>query len=318
MIRKPNLFIIGAMKSGTSSLYEYLSLHPDIFMCRIKEPMYFSREENWGSNLKSYLQLFENASSEIYLGEASTEYTKRPFRKNVAKRLYEFNNEAKLIYLMRDPFERIISQYKFMVREGVEKRSIIEAIKTPSDYLTNSYYAYQLRPYIDLFGKKAIFIDISENLASLPEIFCKNIFRWLNIDTSFVPQNLKVSYHVSPGKAEIIDDKLLFGKLAIALKRFININSFLPKSLIAAILKLFRIKREIKFSSDEIKKQIAIVRRATSSILADWIAELEELTERSYSMWSSCKVETDELSNNITAVKNLNKEIEKVLKELLL
>lgn len=101
MSNEPNLFIIGAMKSGTSSLHNYLSSHPDIFMSQVKEPMHFSREDMWSKGNDDYLGLFADAKNEKYLGESSTEYTKLPFRDGVAKRLYEFNPEAKLIYIAR-------------------------------------------------------------------------------------------------------------------------------------------------------------------------------------------------------------------------
>src|SRR5688500_10257249 len=101
--RKPNLFLLGAMKSGTSSVYKGLSEHPAIFMAPA-EPMHFSRPENWSRGHKEYLRLFQHASDEEYLGEASVEYTKRPFWSGVAERIHEFNPDARMLYVMRDPF----------------------------------------------------------------------------------------------------------------------------------------------------------------------------------------------------------------------
>ena len=122
MIRKPNLFVIGAMKSGTTSLCQCLGTHPDIFMVPVKEPMHFSREEKWSQGNETYLRLFADAKNEIYVGEGTTEYSKRPFREGVAQRLYEFNSSARIIYVMRDPFDRIVSQHKHMVKMRSESR----------------------------------------------------------------------------------------------------------------------------------------------------------------------------------------------------
>jgi hypothetical protein len=82
--KKTNLFIIGAMKSGTSSLHDYLGKHPQIFMAQFKEPMYFSREEHERMSLAEYEGLFKDVSNQLYIGESSTEYTKLPQRQHSA------------------------------------------------------------------------------------------------------------------------------------------------------------------------------------------------------------------------------------------
>jgi hypothetical protein len=118
---KPNLFIIGAMKSGTTYLWNLLSSHPSIFMCRPKEPSYFVepgqlqklsygiwRQGYWKSE-EAYLKLFRSAGIATILGEASSYYLHLPFASGVPERICQFNPDARLIYLMRDPIERTIS-----------------------------------------------------------------------------------------------------------------------------------------------------------------------------------------------------------------
>jgi hypothetical protein len=280
------------MKSGTSSLYEYLSSHPDIFMSKVKEPMHFSRRENWSLGHSNYLKLFKDANKEVFLGEASTEYAKMPFRKGVAKRLYDFNPKARIIYIMRDPYDRIVSQYKFMVKAGEERKPLSHAVKQFSDYLTNSYYAYQLRPYMELFGKEAIFIDVFETMSASPSDFCKRVFQWLKIDDSFVPPNYKEAYHVSPFKLEIIDDHTVIGKTGLNLIRMTKINKALPKALRNWIAKVLSLKTEIDFSSKKFKTEVAVTLNAIRPILFDWICELEEVTGRCYDMWATREIST--------------------------
>ena len=120
---KPNLFIIGAMKCGTTSLHTYLGDHPDILMCPMKEPSHFVNSEelrivwpgpsrpSFGNTEKDYCDLFRGGEGKLVRGESSTAYTKLHKVTGVAKRIYDFNSDAKLIYIMRDPIERTISHY---------------------------------------------------------------------------------------------------------------------------------------------------------------------------------------------------------------
>jgi hypothetical protein len=78
-----------------------------------------------------------------------------------------------------------------MVKAGEERKPLSHAIKQFSDYLSSCYYAYQLRPYIELFGKDTLSIDVFETMSASHSDFCKRVFQWLEIDDSFVPQNLK-------------------------------------------------------------------------------------------------------------------------------
>jgi hypothetical protein len=311
--RKPNLFIIGAMKSATSSLYNYLESHPDIFLSEVKEPMHFSRKENWSFGNTKYLGLFANATDEAYVGEGSTEYTKLPFREGVAKRLYDFSPGARLVYVIRDPMNRTVSQYKHMVNAGEEKRSLADAIKAPSDYLTNSYYAYQLRPYLELFGREAIFIDTSEALAESPVDFCRRIFRWLNIDESFIPQNLHRVYHASPTEFQKFDDCTLTGKAMLRVRQSPIANKIVPKSCRKWIARVLPRKFHVDFSSVDFLREVSIIHDAVSPILCSWIDELEKLTCLSFRIWPTHRISI----TGPTIPSQLTKEIEKSLAVIL-
>ena len=106
----PNLFIIGAMKSGTTYLHDLLSSHPDIFMSTVKEPCHFVNgaelkklaPQMWNmrfwENMARYEQLFEKAGSESVVGESTTLYAKYPTLSGVPRRIHEFNPDAK-VYL---------------------------------------------------------------------------------------------------------------------------------------------------------------------------------------------------------------------------
>jgi hypothetical protein len=121
--RKPNLFLIGAMKSGTTYLAKLLGAHPAIFICSPEESSYFVDSAQlrklypkmwdlgfWRSE-RRYLQLFENGRTAVLLGEASTDYTKHPLFTRIPERIHKFNPHARFIYETRDPIEWTVSHY---------------------------------------------------------------------------------------------------------------------------------------------------------------------------------------------------------------
>lgn len=193
---KPNLFVIGSGKSGTTYLYDLLASHPSIFMCRPKEPTHFVDPKQlrkvwpWGwkqgywRNQQLYLQLFQSAGTAAILGEASAYYTHLPLVSGVAERIKQFNPDARLIYVMRDPIERTISHYWHRVRYHAEYRSISYAIRTDPQYRDVSHYAMQLTPYFKHFDRDQVKLITFEELTRNTNETIRSIFRWLSIDDS--------------------------------------------------------------------------------------------------------------------------------------
>lgn len=243
----PNLFIIGAAKCATSSVHSYLAEHPDVFMSYLKEPGYFAEPEErqlrkrpfvepggvqyrlYRNDLESYLGLFAQAGDAKIIGESSTAYTQLPKRKGVAKRIHDFNPEARLIYLMRDPIERTISHYWWHVQHESETREIYAAITADPHYRDCSNYVMQLEPYYDLFDRTQILCCTVEELTVQPEQVLANIFAWLDVDASFVPANLKKRENVTP-KVVIQPKNNLFSILRNT-RLWDAIGAFAPKSL---------------------------------------------------------------------------------------
>lgn len=197
---RPNLFIIGAMKAGTSSLHNYLNSHPQIFMCTPKEPMFFSNQLHWEKGEQEYLKLFENAGDARIIGESSTDYSKAPYYSGVPARILQFNPEARFIYIMRDPVERTISHYWFHVAHFQERRDMMTAIQQQPHYLEVSDYAMQLQLYFDTFGRERVAILTLEELQADPTKEIQKLFAWLEVDSSFVPENLEQRKNVTPRK----------------------------------------------------------------------------------------------------------------------
>jgi hypothetical protein len=194
--RKPNLFVIGAMKSGTSYLRKLLNAHPDIYMCEPDEPSYFVEArhlktvypEMWDRGLwrseERYLDLFRPAGDAPILGEASTNYTKVPLAPGVPERIAAFNPEARFIYLLRDPVERTLSHYWHMVRHHAEHRSIAEAVRRDPQFVAVSHYAMQLRPFLERFGRERVEVLVHERLVADPTDVMSDVFQWLGVDAA--------------------------------------------------------------------------------------------------------------------------------------
>jgi hypothetical protein len=204
--RKPNLFLIGAMKSGTNYLRKLLNAHPDIFMCEPGEPSYFVAPQQlraiwldmwkhgfWRSE-QDYLKLFESSSRATYLGEASTNYTKQPIVSNIAEQIEKFNPNARFIYIMRDPIERTFSHYWHMVRYHSERRPLLKAIRQDSQYLAVSYYAMQLMPYLTRFGQDRIETLTYESLVRDPVGMMRRLYGRLGVRS----EEVDVSSFVEP------------------------------------------------------------------------------------------------------------------------
>ena len=210
LTKYPNLFIIGAMKAGTSSLHEYLNQHPQIFMSRFKEPQYFAAHQTrwgqlWGqdnpfpeSGIDWYLRLFTDVGDVKYAGESSVSYTAMPSMVDCEKRIHAFNPNARLIYLLRDPIERTISHYWHFVADGREDLDILTALQTREDYLSRSDYARQLRPYLKTFGAEQIFVPTLEELTNDPIATFRRLFTWLGVDADY-PITIEQKFNVGPG-----------------------------------------------------------------------------------------------------------------------
>lgn len=210
----PNLFIVGAMKAGSSTLHAYLGRHPEIFMSEPKEPCYFvdlddlespAREvvEGWGfwRSEASYLALFEGAGKARVIGESSTNYSKAPRMPGVPERIVSFNPEAKILYVMRDPVERSISHYWHAVGQRKERRDLVDAIRDEPHYREVSHYAMQLAPYLRLFGADRVRALTFEALVADPAGELHSIFEWLGVDSDVQVDD--GGLHENPTPAEL-------------------------------------------------------------------------------------------------------------------
>lgn len=279
---RPNLFLVGAMKSGSTTLHDYLSEHPDIYMSPEKEPGFFVPEIWRNKSEEKYNQLFNEAESEIYLGESSTHYTKLPTYLGVAEKIYQYNSNAKIIYIVRHPIKRTISHYLHNRRDlylHAENRDILKAIEQDEIYTAYSNYAMQVRPYYDFFGKANVCIVLFEEMIAAPEKVLKEIFQWLDVDPNFQITNSKKS-NAAPVVASTIRGGGLLNKL-----RYSSLWSWLSPLFPQQLKTLGNLMAEKKENVTISAAEDEELKRELRSVYQAYIRDFEELTERSFTLW---------------------------------
>jgi Sulfotransferase family len=235
----PNFFIIGAHKSGTSALYHYLSQHPQIYMCPIKEPGFFFSDlwragnyrESAISTLEEYRALFQGVVNEVAVGEASTGYLYVP---GVAQNISRTVPEAKLIAILRNPMDRAYSHYLMNIRDGdqwissfsdalrEDDRDVQCALHCPKRYKEIGFYGKQLKNYFDHFPREQIRVCLYDELMSDPLRTIQDCCRFLSVDDTFVP-NMSHKPNVSGIPHRTTLHSLLFksGRVKSLAKRFV-------------------------------------------------------------------------------------------------
>ncbi|MEO1295065.1 MAG: sulfotransferase [Cyanobacteria bacterium J06636_16] len=196
----PNLVIIGAMKCGTTSLHYYLGLHPEISMSQQKELNFFIGKKKWTKGLDWYKSHFQEKTK--ILGEASPNYTSFTQFPGVPQRMHSIIPQAKLIYLVRDPIERMIAHYVHQYSHGSENRNIEEALTESNNnfYLDRSLYYLQISCFLDYFDSQNVLIMSAESLRQDTLNSLKKIFEFLDIEVGFESQQFRYQRHKSVRK----------------------------------------------------------------------------------------------------------------------
>jgi len=196
----PNFFIVGAIRAGTTSLYEYLKQIPSIYMSAIKEPNYFTASIDEKqlftrsiSSEKKYLKLFTNVKNEKAIGDASPTYLWDP---KSAELIHKKIPEAKIIMILRNPIERAYSHYLMLLGRGVIKSSFEKIISDSENVPHNDFsgrvinagfYSEQIKRYFEIFPKNQVKILIFEEFVKSTKESVQNILDFLEVND--IPPN---------------------------------------------------------------------------------------------------------------------------------
>ena len=190
--RRPDFYIVGAPKCGTTSLYQYLRQHPQVFMPDRKEPHFFTDAGHLPSSYRrmaahEYLALFVGATEGQKVGEASVTYL---YSTGAAARIREFTPAARIVVPLRDPVERAYSEYWNSRRAGMERLSFEDAIaaeprRSPwQHYVGRGFYAQHVGRFIDALGVDAVHVCFFDDLVADALLLCRGVFSFLGVDPS--------------------------------------------------------------------------------------------------------------------------------------
>jgi hypothetical protein len=201
----PNLIVIGAAKCGTTSLHEYLALHPQIAMSANKELNFFTRDD-WRSQVDWYAAQFPDAPVR---GESSPGYTLAPFLPSVADRIYDLLPDARLVYLVRDPVDRAVANYTELVMHRLETRSVDEALTDFADvanpHLCGSRFGSQVERFLRHFDRDRLLVLDQADLLRERRATLRKVFEFLGVDANFDSPGFDRTHNTRASKVRYTD-----------------------------------------------------------------------------------------------------------------
>jgi hypothetical protein len=183
----PNFLVIGAAKGGTTSLYHYLRQHPDIYMSPMKEPNYFTEEDQlFGKksvrSRREYERLFDGVKGEHAIGEATPRYLNAI---GGVGRIHDDLPGVRLIATLRQPAERGYSAYLQLFTDSREYRSAEDVLQPGNYRFESSLYYPKLQRYFDTFPRERIKVILFDDLIARPQEVVRSLFAFLGVDPDF-------------------------------------------------------------------------------------------------------------------------------------
>ncbi len=288
-MRMPNFIILGTPKAGTTAIYNYLKQHPQIYMPPFKEPHFFSFEgeqkPHWSiKTLEDYQALFQDATSEQIIGEASTWYL---YSQTAAGRIRHHIPDVKLIAILRNPIERAYSSWAFRVQCGwesitdfkqalqAEPQRICENYEWDFHYLKTGFYYHQIKRYFDAFPQEQIKIIIYEDFQVDPIKVLESIYKFVGVDKTLI-SDISTKHNVTYlPKNNFIN--LMMNRRSITKD---IVKSIIPKQLTQAIA--HRLRKENKAQLPPLS---SAVKHNYLAFYQEDISELEKLINRDLTVW---------------------------------
>lgn len=191
----PTFLVIGAMKAGTTGLWEYLHDHPSIFLAP-KEPDFFSFRYERG--LGWYEAMFDGSEAMPVRGDVSPSYTACTV--NVMERIATTLPDVRLVYSLRDPVERTKAHYLHAVAGGHERRPIEQALAETPWYVTCSRYVRWIEAYLEHVDRERLLLITAEDLRARREETLDTVLRFLRLEPGWRPASLGRDIHRTSDK----------------------------------------------------------------------------------------------------------------------
>ena len=270
----PNLIVIGAQKCGTSVLHYYLSLHPEVSMSKPKELNFFIEERNWPRGIDWYKTQFDLDAR--VRGEASPNYTAFPQHEGVPQRMAEVVPDAKLIYMVRDPIERIAAHWVHNYAKRREKGTLEQTLVHPNtSYVTRSKYAMQLERFLEHYPKEQVLVFQQSELRYKRMETLRQVFEFIGVDAEFNHPRFEQERHQTSGKTRATRLAVRLEKLGRGRR-----GRFFPSNFWLVLDDRLPLRRAIK--RPDVKA--ALPEETLEELRADAL-RLRELTGRDFSNW---------------------------------
>lgn len=307
----PNFFVVGAAKSGTTSLYEYMKMHPQIYMAPIKETHHFSTDidnskfrPNYARSLNKdlskfletdmqegifhafvkerdqYDKLFKNVKDEKAIGEITNSYL---YSQEAARNIFTRFPDAKVIMMLRNPIDRAFSHYLMDLRIGYETGDFMTALKKdmardPKGWgISNLYveigmYAEQVKRFIEIFPERQRRIYLFDDFKKDAGAVVKDMFTFLGVDP-----NVDIDYSQKFNPSFIPKNKLI-GKLNTQKKIKDWLKGVLPKSVKSKFKKTF-------YTDKDLPRITPAERKFLADIFRNDVMKLGKVLNRDLSKW---------------------------------
>lgn len=199
--RLPDFLVAGATKCGTTSLHQWLSAHPQVWMPQ-KELRFFTTQHNWARGVDWYRDRFAGAPEGAVLGEASNSYTRDPVYAGVPERIAAVVPDVKILYMIRDPMKRLESHYRHRLVTGIEWRPPARAIRADPRYMAASLYGHQVSRLAEVLPAERILVLEAERVFAEPDAQLRRLSAFLGIDAArgpaFSAENVTADRLVAP------------------------------------------------------------------------------------------------------------------------
>lgn len=287
----PNLFVIGASKSGSSALHAYLKPHPDIAMSREKEPCFFvdqtELEAAWpimarqpcSHDWDAYLDLWRGGEGAKYRGEGSVYYSQAPHRSGVAARIASACPEAKIIYTVRDPVTRAIGHYWQRYKEFQEPLPLDQAMRENAIYRDTSDYALQLGEYLAHFDRSQIKVIVAEDLRSNRRETLADVIDWMGLEPYAHNEDEIADVHKSPPTSR--QQRFPFVSAVRNSGAWATLRTILPKGLVDTLRK----SATVEFDKKSVDETDA--RAWLKTYLTPRTKAFEEMMGRTFPQWET-------------------------------
>ncbi|GGA84348.1 sulfotransferase [Neiella marina] len=281
----PNVIVIGAMKCGTSSLHRYLDAHPNIAMTKKKEIDFFIDRKNWTKGQAWYEAQFDELLSQDskieIVGESSPNYTMFPTFEGVPQRMAAMVPDAKLIYVVRDPIERIKSHYQHQWYDGRKSQTLEQVLQTPErkHYISTSRYYQQIEQFLSYYKPNQLLVLTVEQLKSDRDATMQRVFEFLGVDSTISVANLAAEFHRTSDKVRVSGPlSFLQSKSATGAKFRQTVRAIVPKIWIKKMGQLLTKKPDVELSHETLT--------ALKEDLAEDASKLREFSGLSLDTWS--------------------------------